>query len=184
MHFRSDPLGPQASTYPVSDYQLLVPDSEVLTDSVRIEKLALNAVPRERKLEGKLQSRSETYDACIQFAIEGRSWPLRLSFDVSFIFAFPCSGTHPLFIDYVYKAVRVDELLSIRDWGGVSRSLRKTSSVAESSAKNLNTKPDDDELERVLVVEAFGVPDNEVLCRAYCAHWGLSAIVANIEKTW
>jgi hypothetical protein len=36
----------------------------------------------------------------------------------------------------------------------------------------------------VLVVEAFGVNDNEVLARAWCSHWGLSAIVADVERTW
>jgi hypothetical protein len=38
--------------------------------------------------------------------------------------------------------------------------------------------------DRVLVVEAFGVPDNEVLARAWCAHWGLSAVVADLGRTW
>ena len=37
--------------------------------------------------------------------------------------------------------------------------------------------------EKVLVVEAFGVADNEVLARAWCAHWGLNAIVADVGKT-
>lgn len=41
--------------------------------------------------------------------------------------------------------------------------------------------PDD---ERVLVVDAFGVTDNEVLARAWCANWGLSAVVADVGRTW
>jgi hypothetical protein len=45
-----------------------------------------------------------------------------------------------------------------------------------------NEEEDDDE--KVLVVEAFGVRDNEVLARAWCSHWGLSAIVADVQKTW
>lgn len=46
-------------------------------------------------------------------------------------------------------------------------------------------KPDEDEdEEKVLVVEAFGVKDNEVLARAWCSHWGLSAVVADVERTW
>ncbi|KAL2684854.1 hypothetical protein Neosp_005945 [[Neocosmospora] mangrovei] len=44
-----------------------------------------------------------------------------------------------------------------------------------------NEEEDDDE--KVLVVEAFGVRDNEVLARAWCSHWGLSAIVADVQKT-
>ncbi|KAJ2975939.1 hypothetical protein NUW58_g8216 [Xylaria curta] len=31
--------------------------------------------------------------------------------------------------------------------------------------------------------KAFGVRDNEVLARAWCAHWGLNAVVADISKT-
>jgi hypothetical protein len=35
----------------------------------------------------------------------------------------------------------------------------------------------------VLVVEALGVSDNEVFARAWCAHHGHSAIVANVKET-
>ncbi|KJK84907.1 hypothetical protein H633G_11272 [Metarhizium anisopliae BRIP 53284] len=42
---------------------------------------------------------------------------------------------------------------------------------------------DDGDDEKVLVVEAYGVADNEVLARAWCSHWGLSAVVADIRKT-
>jgi hypothetical protein len=38
-------------------------------------------------------------------------------------------------------------------------------------------------IREVLVVEAFGVSDNEVFARAWCAHWGVSAIVANVRET-
>lgn len=38
-------------------------------------------------------------------------------------------------------------------------------------------------VEKVLVIEALGVSDNEVFARAWCAHWGFSAIVANIRET-
>lgn len=43
---------------------------------------------------------------------------------------------------------------------------------------------DENDDEKVLVVEAFGVRDNEVLARAWCSHWGLSAVVADIRRTW
>lgn len=33
------------------------------------------------------------------------------------------------------------------------------------------------------MIEAFGTPDNEVLARAYCSHWNLSAVVADVGKT-
>jgi len=38
-------------------------------------------------------------------------------------------------------------------------------------------------MEKVLVIEAFGITDNEVLARAWCSHWALSAVVADMEKT-
>ena len=38
-------------------------------------------------------------------------------------------------------------------------------------------------LDKVLVVEAFGVHDNEVFARAWCSFWGVSAIMADLRKT-
>jgi hypothetical protein len=35
----------------------------------------------------------------------------------------------------------------------------------------------------VLAIEALGVSDNEVFARAWCAHHGHSAIIANIKET-
>ena len=35
----------------------------------------------------------------------------------------------------------------------------------------------------VLVIEALGVSDNEVFARAWCAQWGCSAIIANLNDT-
>lgn len=44
---------------------------------------------------------------------------------------------------------------------------------------------EEDELDedKVLVIEAFGPPDSEVLARAYCSHWRLNAVVADVERT-
>lgn len=39
------------------------------------------------------------------------------------------------------------------------------------------------QVNKVLAIEALGVSDNEVFARAWCAHWGLSAMVANIKHT-
>ena len=39
------------------------------------------------------------------------------------------------------------------------------------------------QVNKVLVIEALGVSDNEVFARAWCAHHGLSALVANIKET-
>lgn len=180
MALRSDPLGPPSSRYPVIEYQQILPDlEEEGQDFVRIEKLALKLVSHspsgnDTPSDGGPKSIPSLFDACIQFAINGRSWPLRLSFDVSYIYAFPCTaGPHPLFYDYIYKAVKVHEVLAIANWGGLTteNTANVTGSVASSSGQNTEARRDDNDVERVLVVEAFGVSDNEVLARAYCSHW-------------
>ncbi|TVY25914.1 hypothetical protein LHYA1_G005244 [Lachnellula hyalina] len=183
---RSDPLGPPSESYPISEYQLLHPEAEDFLNTVRIEKLALKPAPSSSDTQVKIP----TYDAAVQFAIDGRSWPLRLSYDVSFISACPCSrGPHPLFFDYIYKAVKVEEILTIKHWGepDANASIRATSSTGaatpSTSGLGKEAQDEDNESEKVLVVEAFGVSDNEVLARAWCSHWGLSAVVADIEKT-
>jgi hypothetical protein len=184
---RSDPLGPPPPTqlYPVKEYQLVMPDLEEVSNSIRIEKLALKPVSSGNTSGENSLVDSRLYDACIQFAINGASWPLRLSFDVSYIYAYPCAGgPHPLFYDYVYKAVKVDEILTIKDWGGLYNSTSVSLGLGNSSEQMFNTKRDENDIEKVLVVEAFGVPDNEILARAWASHWGLSAIVASVHKTW
>ncbi|GAP87958.2 putative tpr domain-containing protein [Rosellinia necatrix] len=198
MSERCDPLGPTAEVYPVREYDLLTPDSDNIVDTVRIEMLTLKQI-------GDIpEEGSGLYDASIQFAISGVSWPLHLIHDVCFIHAWPCSdGPHPLFFDYVHTTVRADEVMGIQDWlrppppplnGSGSLKERSTMSTpvggsgSNSQQQQLVRSKDippqeDDDAERVLVVEAFGVKDNEVLVRAWCAHWGLSAIVADIGKT-
>jgi len=108
-------------------------------------------------------------------------------------------GPHPLFDDYVYHAVPVDEILSIKDWGGVNAQAGGTSlkgsesgigsgpnlsiSVGTPGGSKSGEEREENERERVLVVEAFGVADNEVLARAWCSHWGLGAVIADVERT-
>ena len=188
MTIRSDPLGPPSGTYPVAEYILARDDKdEDIIDTIRIEKLALKPIsPIEP--EGKDKNKPLTYDATVQFAIDGRSWPLRLSYDISFISAYPCAhGPHVLFHDYIYKSVNVDEILMIRDWGNLNsgnESVGVGSSTGARSKSALGSEDDNDERERVLVVQASGVSDNEVLVRAWCSHWGLGAVVADVERTW
>lgn len=192
MSERSDPLGPPAEVFPVKEYVLLSPEVEDITDTVRVELFSLKTCPDKAGEPGP-----RWFDASIQFAIDGVSWPLRLTYDVSFISAWPCSdGPHPLFFDYTYLAVKADEVTGIRDWAGMWGSKSKVriderstqsspaggSGAGSSKAAVVLPEPEDEE--KVLVVEAFGVPDNEVLARAWCAHWGLSAVVADIGKTW
>jgi len=186
MAIRSDPLGPQAEVYPIEEYQLVLPDLEDVPNTVRIETLALKPITLEPPDPSNVQQPA-LFDACIRFAIGGQSWPLRLAFDVSYICASPCyKGPHPLFYDYIYKAVQVDEVLKVTDWGGSTARQNRQDETAATDQQKEETEADeaeDDDYERVLVIEAFGVPDNEVLARAYCSHWGLGAVVANVQKT-
>ncbi|KAI0013302.1 hypothetical protein F4779DRAFT_445653 [Xylariaceae sp. FL0662B] len=179
MSERSDPLGPPAQTYPASEYHLLTPDTDTIIDTIRLEMLSLRTVAE------KKDSGPQWFDASIQFAINGVSWPLRLSYNVSFVNAWPCSdGPHPLFFDYVYTVVKVDELMNVLDWGrpnGSGSSEHSTPVGGENPTQKVIVQGDD--VERVLVVEAFGTPDNEVLARAWCSHWGLSAVTADVRKT-
>ena len=205
---RSAPLGPQASHYPIRDYVLPIPDTTNSIDSVRIQKLALTM--HSFPLSSSTISDQPTYDAAIIFAIEDQIIPIRLRYNVSFIYAPPChGGPHPLFWDYAYQSIKVDELLlDLRTWNGVSvdalppseasenNSSSSASSFASSFSSSTSTDAGQGEKKKnkkkkktprgpdsILVVEAFGVADNEVLARAWAAHIGFSAVVAKGEDT-
>lgn len=208
---RSDPLGPPAEVFPVKEYELVTPDHDGSSDGYPVDTVRIELLGLKPCADKAAEPGPTWFDASVQFAIDGVSWPLRLAFDVNFISAWPCSdGPHPLFFDYAWMAVKADELVAIRHWngsfgsgGGKSSatlggyaSARGSPAVALGGSSKYNghahgngkvpeakgSEVDDEE--RVLVVEAFGVPDNEVLARAWCAHWGLSAVVADIGKTW
>lgn len=183
MQSRSDPLGPAEDYYPVDDYAIVLPDTKVV-DFARIEKLSflLWSDPG-----ASMGNEPPTYNAAVTFAIDGDSWPLRLRYDVSFIEAASChSGPHVLFYDYTYRVIRVDQLLDQRRWGKVAADTGVSFSQEGSNSFDNSNEPTSAgqvEEETVLVVEAFGHPDNEVFSRAWCAHMGLSAVVVNINKT-
>jgi hypothetical protein len=261
MKKRTSTLGPETEheEYPVSDYDLILPRLDDVEDIIRIEKLSFNPVAPHGDRGTDLSSAArgaETYDAAIVFAFAGSSLPIKLRYNVDFIYAFPCvSGPHPLYHGYRHKIVRVDEgLRQLKGWAhpkarnrgsgsgsrsrdqwrsqpgspmlsplqrpgdsavderfmiddGVvgsdsktmalalrqrtrdrSRSLPRSRSgspfaaseshvpVLASSGGNGKKYPDE-----VLVIEAFGVSDNEVFARAWCASWGRSAIVARVH---
>lgn len=182
MSERSDPLGPPAEVFPVKEYELLTPYVKDDVDAVRVKLLSLRRLPEHHQDRGP-----RWFEASIQFTIDGTSWPLQLTYDVSFINAWPCSeGPHPLFFDYVYTEWKVDEIIHLQDWGklaGLNERSANSTPVGGSKPFRPPMIPDDDE-ERVLVIEAFGAKDNEVLARAWCSHWGHSAVVADINKTW
>ena len=194
---RSAPLGPPAHRYPVRDYVLPLPDSTNIVDCVRIQKLAFNTHSLPTSAEDPT-----TYHAAIVFAVENEIIPIRLRYNVSFIHAPPCRGPHPLFWDYAYKTIKVDELLlDLRCWNGVyidatppSENNSCASSFTSASSANANADADADAdanpkgkktpgPESILVVEGYGVRDNEVLARAWASHIGFSAIVANGRET-
>lgn len=200
---RSDPLGPPAEVFPIHEYKLVLPGVEESIDTVRVELLSLRGSDRPDETTMSVAGPRQ-FDATVQFAIDGVSWPLRLMYDVSFVTAWPCSdGPHPLFFDYVYQSIKIDEIVNIRDWGGLyggqaALSVRSSPGPERmrghhqqhvmfgfhAMAAPEEDEEDEDDEEKVLVVEAFGVRDNEVLARAWCSHWGLSAIVADIRNTW
>lgn len=207
------PPDPSDPVYPVSEFVLPKLDLvSPPIDNIRIEKLAFEVAKPNQQLDGGSPKRSSeigkrppTYDACVVFARKGQSHWLRLAHDVSFITAYPCSnGPHPLFFDYVYKIARMNQLLDIHNWAGVGGdNLNKDLQLgwapepeelgvegsweegydwkeAKWSFKELMEGVDKD---TVLVIEAWGVEDNECMARAWCSHWGLNAVVAVVGKT-
>lgn len=192
MEERSDPLGPPSEMYPVDEYVLpSKSDLAVPTVTARVELLMLREVAMQTPTPGP-----KLFDATVQVAVDGLSWPLRLAYDVSFVSAWPCSdGPHPLFFDYVYKLVSLEQLLGIKNWGGLYaksgslQSARSTPLPFSHGANGFDGRTASGRIhqqqeEEVLVIGAFGVPDHEVLARAWCAHWGLSALVADANTTW
>jgi hypothetical protein len=90
--------------------------------------------------------------------------------------------------------VKIDNgLVDMKDWarqsGRTTISSRPSSSSRSSPPKKALTlanaveKPAHMQVNKVLAIEALGVSDNEVFARAWCAHHGHSAIVANIKET-
>ncbi|KAF7936907.1 hypothetical protein BELL_0154g00160 [Botrytis elliptica] len=207
------PPDPGDPVYPVSEFVLPELDLvSPPIDNIRIEKLAFEVAKPNQQLDGGSPKRSSeigkrppTYDACVVFARRGQSHWLRLAHDVSFITSYPCSnGPHPLFFDYMYRIARMNQLLDIHNWAGVGgdnlnedlqlgwapepEELGVEGSWEEGydwkgakwSFKELMEGVDKD---TVLVIEAWGVEDNECMARAWCSHWGLNAVVAVVGKT-
>ena len=166
MEARSEPLGP-GGYIRVNDYKVVSPQDEVV-DTIRIEKLACPAGEKIRKCSCDEPS---IFNVAIKFAIDGASYALRLRHDTSYIKATPCDGPHVLFNDYTYKAIRADGLLEQACWGGVDARKPETATAFDPRAgpgtSDPGNKSDVYDNEAVLVVEAFGVADNEVFARAW-----------------
>jgi hypothetical protein len=98
MDQRTNPLGAPDDSYPVDDYEVPMPDTEDVTDLIRMEKLRF--MPVKERSEGTRHTAGPpiVFDAAISFACGGESWPMKLRYNVDFINAFPCHqgphGTH------------------------------------------------------------------------------------------
>lgn len=92
---RSNPLGPPETSYLVDDYEIPMPDTENVTDLIRMEKLSFVPSKEQPSSSRKLPGSPLVFDATIWFACGGESWPMKLRYDVDFINAFPChQGPH------------------------------------------------------------------------------------------
>lgn len=95
MDQRSNPLGAPDDMYPVDDYEVPMPDTEDVTDLIRMEKLRF--IPVKERPEGTRHAAGPPilFDAGISFACGGESWVMKLRYNVDFINAFPChQGPH------------------------------------------------------------------------------------------
>lgn len=196
---RTHPLGPEDTSYSVGDYEVVMPDLDDVTDIIRMEKLSFQPTKEQPSSSSRMGAGAPlTWDAAIIFACGGQSWPMRLRHDVDFVAAFPChQGPHVLYYDYAYKAIKVDGgLVDIHDWAfqsgrtsspppslRSSPSSRKSMAVTTTSRSVASNELAHQQVKKVLAIEALGVSDNEVFARAWCAHWGHSAIVANVKET-
>lgn len=182
-------------------------------DNIRIQRVYFGEAKPDQDLDGGSLKRSTEMgkrpphtDAFVVFARKAESVWLRLAHDVSFITAYPCTnGPHPLFFDYAFKVADMSHLIYIYNWAGIG-------SAGLNADIQLGWVPDHGKLdgvkgswkegydfsnakwtlkepevgydkETVLIVEAWGVADNEVMARAWCSHWGLNAVVAVVGRT-
>ena len=173
---RTAALGPPTDNYPVNEFVLPLPNLANTVDSVSFLELKLF----DHVLPGD-PSQPEQYSASLGFAINGKIGWVHLRYDVSFIFCPPCKGQHLLFWDYVYDVVDIVHLLTEQvSWNGVSI---HDSTPADSTHKEKAPRKRPEVLESILVVEAYGKEDNEVMARACASHIGYSGIVANVNQT-
>jgi hypothetical protein len=95
MDIRTNPLGPEETSYPVPDYEVPMPDTEDVTDLIRIERLGFVPLKEQPSSTRQVSGMPLVFDAAIFFACGGESWPMKLRYDVDFINAFPChQGPH------------------------------------------------------------------------------------------
>jgi hypothetical protein len=211
MDINGDPLGPhELDDYYVRDFELpMLPEVES-DDTLRMQKIAFHEIPdKDVRLDRK--KKSKVCSAAVVFAVSGHNVPVRLRFDVDFICAAPCeNGPHPLFWGYKMRMVRVEDgLCDLAGWTGEFENSSRSMALALHNGRVLGSREsnaaaayyesdwfDDPSLalralpaadlgdeDTTLVVDASGVSDNEVFARAWCAHWGEHAVVANLKDS-
>ncbi|KAL8992910.1 MAG: hypothetical protein Q9169_006743, partial [Polycauliona sp. 2 TL-2023] len=173
---RTDSLGSWDDSCSIDDFTPVVPNVNNTVDNVRVEKLAIKP-PTHYNQEGPGERQ-----VAVQIAVDGISEPIRLRYNVSFIAAASCSsGPHLLHRKYSYKPVRVDRLVSTGWATRLAAEAKFKDNQPEITDGEKEEEDDDDD--EVLVIEAYGVADNAVLARAWCAYQGYSAIVADTKFT-
>ena len=176
MSARTAALGPPTDNYLVNEFILPLPNLGNTVDSVSFLELKLfdHVMPSD-------PSQPEQYSASLGFAIDCKIGWMRLRYDVSFISCPPCKGKHLLFWDYVYEIVDIVHLLTQQvSWNGVSI---RDPTPADATHKEKALGTNREVPESILVVEAYGKEDNEVMARAWASHIGFSAVVANVNQT-
>jgi hypothetical protein len=134
MHLRSHPLGdiPDDSSDDhedicLADYDIPTPPDPFAPDAdvvIRIQKLWFKPVEDARlDTPPKKVKGAALYDATVVFAIHGATVPMKLRYDVDFVFAPACSsGPHPLWNGFKTRTVRVEDSLPVlKGWGKAAR---------------------------------------------------------------
>ena len=94
MDQRTDPLGQKRDAYLAADFDVPLPDTDHVVDNIRLEKLSFRPAHDDGPESGDV-SQLSTFRASTIFALNGKSSPLELLYDVDFITAYPCHrGQH------------------------------------------------------------------------------------------
>lgn len=134
MHLRSDPLGDMSNSNVDEDDDVCLADFEIPTPPnpfapdadvvIRIQKLRLKPIEEDFARSQSRNSRGAAiYDATVVFAIHGATVPMKLRYDVEFVYAPACAnGPHALWKGYKTRTVRVEDGLPVlKGWGKAAR---------------------------------------------------------------
>lgn len=92
---RTDPLGPEETSYPAADYEVPMPDKDDITDLIRVVGLKFQPTKDQPSSVKQSSGVPMVFDAAVSFACGGDSWIMKLRYDVDFVNAFPChQGPH------------------------------------------------------------------------------------------